>query len=115
MFRSYRLQPTTVHNKPIAFEWDAQSGELRGDDAALVAKLAHEAKAAGELVGHPYPTSFPIADPLHLPSELAVVLGNYWKLPPDLADAYPQADGDDLITEIDDEGVEHPADVPILY
>ena len=115
MFRSYQLQPITAHNTPISFEWDAQSGRLRGNDADLVAKLAQDAKASGEIIGHPYPTSFQMTDPLHLPSELAVVLGNYWKLPPDLADAYPQTETDDLVTEIDENGVEHPADITILY
>ena len=114
MFRSYTLKPTTVHGKPISFEWNPETGETRGPNSALVENVADLALRSGELIGHPYPTAYPITDPLHLPSELAVVLGNDWILPDDLAAAYPRRDTDDLITEIVD-GVKHPTEFQPLY
>lgn len=115
MFRSYNLQPTTVHSKPIAFEWNPETGEVRGEAAALVKNLAELARRSGEVIGHPYPTAHTVSNPLHSASELAVVLGNDWVLPADLAAAYPQVETDDLITEIDEDDLEHPTEFRPLY
>ena len=115
MFRSYTLHPTTGHSQQIAFEWNRETGEIRGESAALVKNLAELARRSGEVVGHPYPTAHTVSDPLRSVSELAVVLGNDWVLPADLAAAYPQPESDDLITEIDADGVECPSDFQPLY
>ncbi|MBV5337869.1 MAG: hypothetical protein J0653_08105, partial [Deltaproteobacteria bacterium] len=88
---------------------------VRGESAAQVIHLAELAQRSGGVTGHPYPTEYDITDPLHFPSEMAVVLGNYWILPPDLAAAYPQVETDDLITEIDDDGTERPSGFEPLY
>lgn len=115
MFRNYQLKPITVHGKPISFEWNPETRELRGNNADLVEWLANMALRSGYLTGHPYPTDHEITDPLHLPAEMAVVLGNEWILPDDLQAAYPKPDDDDLITEIDGAGVEHPLELQPLY
>lgn len=107
MYHSYKLDPNVWHAKPIEFEWDAAAGALRGKDAAQLVEMIDQALAAGEIVGHPYPTSFKIEDPYHRSAEMAVILGQYWKLPADLAAAYPKAeDDDDLIYEVGTDGVE---------
>lgn len=102
MYRRYRLEPLTGAHRPIEFEWDAGAGELRGPDADQVRQLAQDAKRAGEVIGHPYPTAHRVSDPLRRPEEMAVVLGNAWRLDGELATAYPivptdedgRADGD---------------------
>lgn len=90
MFRSYRLQPQTVHDQPLEFEWNPDSGELRGKSAEIVAGLCRQAVRAGWVTGHPYPTEYAISDPLRKPEEMAVVLGQSWRLEGGLEVAYPQ-------------------------
>lgn len=116
MFRSYHLQPITTHGRPIAFEWNPKTGGVRGPSAALVIEMARQARRAGEVVGHPQPTVHLITDPLRHPSELAVVLGNDWQLPQDLADVYPLSEGEreDTLSEIDGNGVENPRKIEPL-
>jgi hypothetical protein len=107
MFRKYTLQPAIWHRKPLEFEWDAESGQVRGPDSSTVLHLVSIAVKNGGLTGHPYPTEFTITDPLHNISEMAVVFGNDWLLSPDLAKAYPSApQDDDLPVMVDDKGVE---------
>ncbi len=89
MFRSYSLQPVTAHDGPLDFEWDPETGELRGRNAALVASICRQAIKEGWVTGHPYPTEHVITDPQRHPSEMAVVLGQYWQLEGDLKAAYP--------------------------
>lgn len=115
MFRSYTLLPLTGHSKPITFEWNQDTGEIRGASADFVKGMAEHARRVGTAVGHPYPTAHTVSDPLRSVSELAVVLGNDWVLSADLAAAYPQIETDDLITEIDQNGVEHPSEFRPLY
>jgi hypothetical protein len=115
MFRSVRLEPLTTHERPLVFEWDTDSGSVRGRDAARVRALAEDAARARTILGHPYPTPYELADPLRRPAELAVVLGNDWRLDDFLQAAYPAADGDDLLIEIDSEGQERSSEFRPLY
>jgi hypothetical protein len=88
MRRKYSLQP--YGNGPdLVFEWDPETGELWGQDAEQVRRMAAEAKRAGCVTGHPYPSPYEVFDPLRRPSELAVILSILWKLPPDLIKALP--------------------------
>jgi hypothetical protein len=96
MFHKYTLQPLTVHDGPLEFEWDADSGELRGRDADQVRAMAAEAARMGTQVGHPMPTTHDTSDPLHNPAHMAVVLGHFWQVSGDLADAYPLIEYEDL-------------------
>lgn len=107
MFRSYTLQPAVWHQQPLEFEWDSASGSVRGRDADRVREMASSAITAGHIVGHPYPTSYPITDPLRNLSDMAALLGNDWQLSDDLADAYPHIDDDDDIpVMVDKSGTE---------
>lgn len=90
MFRKFVLKPLTLHDPELEFEWDIDSGIVRGRDAEKVREIVTEANRAGTVTGHPYPTVFPVTDPLRNASEFALVLGQYWKLPEDLARAYPK-------------------------
>ena len=109
MFRNYHLQPVKPSGSPINFDWNSKTGGVRGPSAARVIQMANQARRAGEIVGHPYPTSHVITDPLRYHSDLAIVLGNDWILSPDLAEAYPQPEADDPIVEIDETGKEWPS------
>lgn len=107
MFRKYLLQPAIWHQQPLEFEWDAESGNVRGPGAEKLLGLVAAAVKDGYIVGHPYPTSFDINDPLHSVEEMAALLGNEWILPDDLAAAYPQSDEEENAVLIIDNGEEH--------
>lgn len=96
MYRDYRLAPLNGVGEPLTFEWDPETGALRGRDAARVQAIAEESAARGFALGHPYPTHYPIADPLHRPDEMAVLLGNHWRILEDLQAVYPPAPDEDL-------------------
>lgn len=89
MFRSYTLQPATAHDKPLEFDWNPETGEIRGKSADLVSAMCRQATKEGWVTGHPYPTEHAITDPLRKPEEMAVVLGQYWQLEGELQAAYP--------------------------
>lgn len=111
MYRKYTLAPSVWHESALEFEWDPDTGGVRGKDAGRVLTVAQRAKDEGEVQGHPYPTTYQITNPLRDPSEMAVVLGQYWKLPADLALAYPKPEvDDDIVYRIDENGVEHVAE-----
>lgn len=90
MLRKYRLEPFSGGGAPLEFEWDPDTGQVRGPGADNVRECAAEAKVAGYTLGHPHPTPYKVSDPLRRPAELAVILGTCWKLPPDLQAAYPK-------------------------
>lgn len=96
MFRSYHLDPLGPGDGPLVFEWDPDTGDVRGRDAEEVRKLAAAAEEAGVVTGLPYPSAHEIRDPLNSAAELAVVLGTRWRLPGDLARAYPAPPGSAL-------------------
>lgn len=109
MFRKYTLQPAVWHQRPLDFEWDAESGEIRGPSADQVRGMVMAAVEEGVVVGHPYPTGYEIVDPLHNIFEMAVLLGQQWILTGDMAEAYPKiADDEGPPVLIDDSGTEHP-------
>src|SRR5262247_2232618 len=95
MFRSYALQPASGSGDPLVFEWDPETGALRGPGEAYLRTLVAGVLKTGIAMGHPYPTPYAIRDPLHRPGEMAVLLGNTWQLPPDLARLYPRSPDDD--------------------
>lgn len=88
MFRSFILQPATAHDAPLEFEWNPNTGELRGPSAELVAGLCRQAMREGWVTGHPYPTEYAITDPFRNPEEMAVVLGQYWVLDKTIGSLY---------------------------
>jgi len=94
MFLELELPPRGYGGTSLVFSWDPISGDVRGRHAEEVRSLAAAAQAAGVVTGLPYPTPHAISDPLHSVAEMAVVLGNLWRLPPELAMAYPDSQGD---------------------
>ena len=114
MFRKYSLKPAVWHRKPLVFEWDADTGEVRGPGAETVLGIVASAVKEGGVVGHPYPTSYDITDPLHNATEMAVLLGQDWMLSGDLS--YPEAEADDdKVVLIDENGTEKDMSEEILH
>lgn len=97
---SFQLVPLSSVDIPVDFDIDFDTGEIGGKDAALVVSLCEAAIADGYVVGHPYPTSYDITNPFIDIKELAVVLGQYWRLDGELIDAYPKAESDEGSSEI---------------
>jgi hypothetical protein len=95
MYRKFTLQPQTPHDVELVFEWDPDSGDLRGAGAEIVRNMCQRALQIGHVNGHPYPTPFDIADPLRNSAEMAVILGQHWQLDEWLQQEYPQAEAAD--------------------
>ncbi len=89
MFRTYSLEPLNGVGPALQFEWDPSTESVRGEGADYVRAVAAHAQQVGYMLGHPYPTPYSITNPLSTPAELAVILGNVWRLTEDLAAAYP--------------------------
>ena len=101
---SFQLVPLSSADIPIDFDIDFETGEVGGKDATHVVRLCEAAIADGYVVGHPYPTSYDITNPFLKIPELAVVLGQFWRLDGELIDAYPKVEFD-----------EGSSDIPVLY
>jgi hypothetical protein len=89
MMKRYTLKPLNGMGAALEFAWDPESGDVRGPDGDYVRAVAAEGVHNGAAMGYPYPTTYPITDPLRRPGEMAVLLGNLWLLPEELAAAYP--------------------------
>lgn len=89
MYLDLELHTIGAGNRTLVFQWDPDTGDVRGRYADQVLMLAARAVLEGVVTGLPYPTPHVIRDPLHSLAEMAVILGNDWHLPPVLADAYP--------------------------
>lgn len=90
MLRKYRLEPLSGIGSALEFEWDSETGQLEGPDANVVKRFVEVAMRSGVGLGHPYPTRYDLKDPLRRPSELAALLGNTFRLSPDLQAVYPK-------------------------
>lgn len=89
MYLDLELRPIGAGNRTLFFEWNPETGDVRGRDADYVLHLAAQAEHAEVVTGLPYPTPHVIRDPMRSLAEMAVILGNDWHLPPVLAEAYP--------------------------
>ena len=96
----FQLVPLSSADIPLDFDIDFETGDVGGRDAASVVGLCEVAMKDGFVVGHPYPTSFDITNPFINIQELAVVLGQYWRLDGKLIDAYPKVESDEGSSEI---------------
>lgn len=101
---AFLLVPLGSADIPIDFIIDFETGDVGGRDAARVVSLCEAAMEEGYVVGHPYPTSHDITNPFINIQELAVVLGQYWRLDGKLIDAYPKVESD-----------EGSSDIPVVY
>ena len=88
--KRYTLKPMNGIGAALEFAWDPETGDVRGPDADYIRSLAADGIQNGVAMGYPFPTPYAIRDPLRTPGELAVLLGNLWLLPEELAAAYPE-------------------------
>jgi|GEM_PF-1619482 len=80
MYRKLALKSSVWHKPDIEFEWDPDARQVRGRDAQLVLELLLDAVKAGEIVSHPWPTTYKIEQPLANAAEMFAVLGQCWVL-----------------------------------
>jgi hypothetical protein len=97
---SFQLVPLSSSDIPVDFDIDFETGDVGGRDAERVVRLCEAAMMDGFIVGHPYPTSYDITNPFIDIQELAVVLGQFWRLDGGLIDAYPKAESEEGSSEI---------------
>lgn len=97
---SFQLVPLSSSDIPVDFDIDFETGDVGGRDAERVVSLCEAAMRDGFIVGHPYPTSYDITNPFIDIQELAVVLGQDWRLDGELIDAYPKVESDEGGSEI---------------
>lgn len=72
--------------EPLIFDWDDVAGTVSGPGAVEIRRLAK----AGGVPMHPLPAGHLFsADPLKSRTDLAAIIGLQHRLPPELADAYP--------------------------
>lgn len=91
MKKHYECQPLVWHEKPLVFDWDADTGEIDGPDAARIKDMA----TWGEIEAHPLPWSWTFSkSPLKNKTDMAAIIGRWWSLPDDLASFYPQLEED---------------------
>lgn len=88
LYSSSPARPDAV----LRFDWDIGAGTVSGPDAEQVQGLCAAAVQEGGVTGHPYPTFHKVFDPLRSLRNMAVVLGQRWRLDAELAAAYPWPD-----------------------
>jgi hypothetical protein len=93
------LETTT---SSLVFDWDDETGDVTGRDAEFI--LAEFRSGCTSI--HPRPATWDLTSTKNK-TDLAAVIGDFWKLPPELADHYPQIEEDDWPEEdyIDEDGV----------
>jgi len=104
MMKHYEIQSTVWHKKPIVFDWDESTGEVKGQDAEKIKDMA----TWGSVYAHPCPWSWTLsADPLKSKTDMAVIIGWEHRLPPDLIDFYPKPEDDGFpdVTYVDEDGI----------
>lgn len=87
-------QPATIHDQVLVFTWDSDTGAVTGPDAAQVLEWVRTLR--GQYVdATPHGTCWLLADPLHDPADMAVLVGRDHILPPELRSYYPRTVADD--------------------
>lgn len=81
---------------PLPVRWDATTGTLDGPGANRLRVLLASIARDGYVIGPPYPTTYPIADPLHRPAEMARVLAAEGLSLPDALTALLSTAADDM-------------------
>ncbi|GHU08351.1 hypothetical protein AGMMS50225_06830 [Betaproteobacteria bacterium] len=82
---------------PLVFDWDDETGEVTGPAAEEILSVFMR----GEVDAHPLPWGVSISSTKNR-TDMAAVVGCFHRLPPELADAYPQyKGGDGAIRDLD--------------
>lgn len=94
MFRKFNLHRLSKNAPMLSFEWDSETGVLRGEGAENVRTWCQHAVDSGGVTGHPLPTFHAVTDPLHDIRQMAVVIGQLCHLSGELEQAYPRIKDD---------------------
>lgn len=89
---------------PLVFSWNPDTGEVSGPGAEEVRGISR----CGGVSAHPLPWAWEFGpDPLRSYTDMAAIVGSYWRLPDELADHYPQLEDDGIpeLTYVDADGV----------
>lgn len=83
---------------PLVFDWDESSGTVSGPSADYIRRIASDRFVSA----HPYPSSHEFsAEPLKSRVDMAAIIGEYHRLPEELAGAYPTHEAEDLPGDAD--------------
>lgn len=82
MIRSVYFEPLGS-GSALNFIWDDVAGTLTGQSAELMFDLIEQAKKTGCVTGDPWPTSYPIKNPLHSLAEMAAIVSSWHVRLPD--------------------------------
>lgn len=89
MIKHYECKPIVWHQKPFIFDWDSDTGDIKGDDADEIKRIAE----GGGITAHPIPWSWEFSnEPLKNKTDMAAIIGYEHQLPDDLIDFYPKQD-----------------------
>jgi hypothetical protein len=89
MFKHYECKPIVWHQKPLVFDWDIDTGKIKGADAEKINQMAD----GGGIIAHPIPWSWEFSkEPLKNKTDMAAIIGYEHQLPDDLIDFYPKQD-----------------------
>lgn len=80
--------PPLGTGRGLSFEWDPVTGTISGRDADWVMMAVEDALRDGSVTSHPWPTSYPVHDPLHHLAEMAAVLSQFCLLDSQLQPAF---------------------------
>jgi len=88
-----KLEPSITGqrtDKPVLdIDWDQGAETVTGLGADIILEIARW----GSIHTHPIPSTWQFSDkPLSNKTDMAAIIGWYWKLPAELADYYPQLD-----------------------
>lgn len=89
MIKHYECKPIVWHQKPFIFDWDIDTGDIKGADADEIKRIAE----GGGITAHPIPWSWEFSnEPLKNKTDMAAIIGYEHQLPDDLIDFYPKQD-----------------------
>ena len=89
MIKHYECKPIVWHQKPFIFDWDSDTGDIKGDDADEIKRIAE----GGGITAHPIPWYWEFSnEPLKNKTDMAAIIGYEHQLPDDLIDFYPKQD-----------------------
>jgi hypothetical protein len=102
----YKIAIPQVQRLPaLSFEYDTESGAIKGRDADIARAFIESAEAARSVILPPYPTAYRIGKAPHAIEEIAAIFASYYHPLPPWLNAHvprfePDADDDEREFEI---------------
>lgn len=83
----YECKPAVWHETALIFDWDIETGEVSGSDADRIKEMAGWRSISAHPQGHRWKLS---STPLKNKTDMAAIIGKWWRLPADLVPFYPK-------------------------